>query len=110
MKNRRSGVLLPLFSMASAESWGIGEYRDVAVFARWLKAAGQSFVQILPITELPESETSPYSALTAMAIDPIYIALPALEDFVAIGGESALSADDRAALARIRSANRVAYK
>jgi 4-alpha-glucanotransferase len=96
--------------MASSRSWGIGEYRDLSAFAKWLKAAGQSFIQILPITELPESETSPYSALTAMAIDPIYISLPALEDFGALGGESALPKEDREALDRVRSSSRVAYK
>lgn len=101
--------MIPLFSLASSASWGIGEYRDLARFAAWLRAAGQAFVQILPITELPEAETSPYSALTAMAIDPIYIALPALEDFAALGGEAQLSPDDRETLARVRTSRRVAY-
>jgi 4-alpha-glucanotransferase len=110
VKRRRSGLLLPLFSMVSSESWGIGEYRDIVAVTRWMRAAGQSFIQILPITELPESETSPYSALTAMAIDPIYISLPAVEDFAALGGEGRLSTADRDALARVRSATRVAYK
>ena len=81
--------MVPLFSIASSRSWGVGEFLDLPVFARWLQAAGQSFVQMLPITEIPEHETSPYSALTAMALDPIYISLPALEDFEALGGDVA---------------------
>jgi 4-alpha-glucanotransferase len=110
MKPRRAGVMIPLFSLTSSRSWGIGEYRDVATFARWLHSAGQSFLQILPITELPETETSPYSALTAMAIDPMFIALPALEDFDAIGGEAQLPADDCTSLDRLRASARVRYR
>ena len=72
---RASGVLVPLFSLRSSNSWGVGEFPDLPAFAGWAQAAGQSFIQILPITEVPPSETSPYSALTAMAVDPIYIRL-----------------------------------
>ena len=83
--HRRSGILAPLFSLASSRSWGVGEFLDLPVFAQWLQSADQSFVQILPITEIPEADTSPYSALTAMALDPIYISVPAMEDFHAAG-------------------------
>ena len=56
--------------------------------ARWLESAGQRLLQLLPINEMPPGETSPYSALSAMAIDPQFITLDALEDFAAIGGEA----------------------
>jgi 4-alpha-glucanotransferase len=102
--------MVPLFSLLSKQSWGIGEYRDLATFCGWLRTTGHSFVQILPITELPESETSPYSALTAMALDPIFIALPALEDFAAIGGEAQLPVADREVLERLRASSRVAHR
>jgi 4-alpha-glucanotransferase len=110
MKQRRAGVMVPLFSLASTRSWGIGEYRDLPVFADWVQSAGLSFVQILPITELPESVMSPYSALTAMAIDPMYIALPELEDFAAIGGEDRLPPADREALERVRASSKIEYR
>src|SRR5439155_775134 len=35
---------------------------------------------------------SPYAALTAFALDPIYLSLDAVEDFAAAGGEAALGA------------------
>jgi 4-alpha-glucanotransferase len=106
---RRSGVLVPLFSLRSTRSWGIGEFLDLPPFARWLQAAGQAFVQILPITEMPAAETSPYSALTAMALDPIYISLPSVEDFEVSGGEAGLPAEDRDALAALRAEPGVRY-
>jgi 4-alpha-glucanotransferase len=102
-------VLVPLFSMASSRSWGIGEFLDLPEFAEWLRAAGQRFVQILPITELPESQSSPYSAMTAMALDPNFISVPAVADFSALGGEGQLPEDDRQALAALRKADRVRY-
>lgn len=109
MTPRRSGILVPLFSIASSRSWGIGEFHDLPTFARWLESAGQGFVQILPITELPEGESSPYSAMTAMAIDPIFITPSAVADFEALGGESALPAEERATLDTLRRATRVDY-
>ena len=77
---RASGVLVPLFSLRSTTSWGIGEFPDLARFAQWLKLAGQSFVQVLPINEMPAGERSPYSAMTAMAVDPIFIAVADVVD------------------------------
>lgn len=109
MTARRSGVMVPLFSLGSSRSWGVGEFGDLVDFARWLGDAGQAFVQILPITEVPDPETSPYSASTAMALDPIFIALPGVEDFQALGGDAALTADDRAAVARLRQQPQVKY-
>ena len=102
--------MIPLFSLASTESWGIGEFPDLALYARWLRDAGQSFVQILPITELPEGETSPYSALTAMALDPIFIALRDVADFSAITAATGLPADDQGILERLRSSAKVSHR
>jgi 4-alpha-glucanotransferase len=80
------------------------------VFARWLRRAGQSFVQVLPILEIPDRETSPYSALTAMALDPIFISVEGIDDFHAIGGTTAFTDDDRAALSEVQRATRVPHR
>lgn len=110
MTVRQSGVLVPLFSLVSSRSWGVGEFLDLPPFAKWARDAGQSFVQVLPFLEIPDHETSPYSALTAMALDPIFISLPEVEDFVALGGESELTPDDRASLAAVKAAPRVRHR
>jgi 4-alpha-glucanotransferase len=107
--DRRSGVLVPLFSLRSTRSWGIGEFLDLPLFSRWLQAARQSFVQILPIGEVPAAETSPYSAMTAMALDPIYISLPSLQDFEMAGGEASLPIEDLRKLEALRGTARVHY-
>ena len=64
---RQSGIAVPLFSLASSHGWGIGEFGDLPEFANWMREAGQAVIQILPIQEMPPLESSPYSAMTAMA-------------------------------------------
>jgi 4-alpha-glucanotransferase len=79
-RSRRAGISVPLFSLRSNRSWGIGEIGDLPAFAEWLRAANQSVLQILPLNELAPSESSPYSALSAMAIDPQFISIWMMDD------------------------------
>ena len=109
VSRRQSGISVPLFSLASRQGWGIGEYGDLPMFARWLSEAGQSLVQILPIQEMPPIETSPYSAMTAMALDPIYITMLNVPDFAGLGGELALDGAEVAEVARLRQSPRIEY-
>ena len=106
---RRAGILIPLFSMPSSTSWGIGEIHDIGRIARWLEAAGIGLLQLLPINELPSGETSPYSALSAMAIDPQFITMERVEDFAAIGGEPQLESALRGRLDVVRSSLGINY-
>jgi 4-alpha-glucanotransferase len=106
---RRAGVLIPLFACPSSTSWGIGDIGDVPLIARWLAGAGQRVFQLLPINEMASGQQSPYSAMSAMAIDPIFIRVNDVPEFVAIGGEQTLSPDNRARLARARQAPQVEY-
>ena len=66
-------------------------------------------MQLLPVNEMADGQSSPYSALSAMAIDPIYISLEDLEEFAAAGGEDSLSPEAREQLAKARSAPTVQY-
>ena len=103
---RHAGVLVPLFSIPSRRSWGIGEIPDLVPLARWLAAAGLDFVQFLPMNEMQAGQSSPYSALSAMAIDPIYISVESVEDWKE---DAVLAGDDLALLDRVRRAERVDY-
>lgn len=106
---RQSGVVVPLFSLVSNRGWGIGEFADLPMFSRWLMEAGQSLVQILPIHEMPPIETSPYSALTAMALDPIYISMANVSDFAGLGADLALDGAELAEIERLRRSPRIEY-
>ena len=106
---RKAGVVLPLFSIRTRHDWGIGQITDLPACASWLRTAGQRLLQILPPHELSTGETSPYGALTAFGIDPIYAGLEAIEDLSAEDVEKALGDEGRSTLVRLRSAERVDY-
>lgn len=107
---RHGGVLVPLFSIPSSASWGIGEIPDLARLARWVETAGLDIIQLLPVNEMAEGQSSPYSALSAMAIDPVFISAAGIPEFEEAGGEDALPADDRSALAQARDAQSIDYR
>jgi len=107
---RRAGLLLPLFSCPSSASWGIGDIGDIEPFTAWLAGAGQRILQLLPLNEMAPGQQSPYSAISAMAIDPIFISVPRVAEFAALGGEDSLSPDDREALAAVRRSPRIEHR
>ena len=109
LDGRRAGALVPLFSIPTARSWGIGEIADLPVLTRWLRDAGFSVVQLLPVNEMAHGQSSPYSALSAMAIDPIFISVDDIPEFAAVGGVDTLDADQQTRLAGVRSAKSVQH-
>lgn len=101
---RRAGICVPLFSLRSSRSWGIGEIGDIPAAVEWLRFAHQSVLQILPMNELAPGESSPYSALSAMAIDPRYITIPDVNEATDL--ESLWAGEIEA----VRQAPRIAYQ
>jgi isoamylase len=89
-RRRRAGVVIPLAAIRSQTGWGLGEIPDLARLAAWAGRAGFSVLQILPVAAASEVDPSPYAATSAFALDPVYLALDACEDFVAAGGRAAL--------------------
>jgi 4-alpha-glucanotransferase len=108
--DRRAGLLIPLFSCPSTASWGIGDIGDVEPVSAWLASAGQRVFQLLPLNEMAPGQQSPYSAISAMAIDPIFIRVPGVPEFEALGGEAALAPGDRDALTAVRHAPRIDHR
>lgn len=77
------GVNIPLFSLHSKESAGIGEYLDLLPMVDWLASFGGDVLQLLPLNDTG-TDKSPYNALSAFALNPIHISLsklPALEKY-----------------------------
>jgi 4-alpha-glucanotransferase len=107
---RRAGLLIPLFSCPSTDSWGIGDIGDVEPVTAWLASAGQRVLQFLPLNEMAPGQQSPYSAISAMAIDPIFIRVTEVPEFAALGGEASLSPCDRNTLAAVRRAPRIDHQ
>lgn len=71
------GIVVPLFALHSKTSCGIGEFTDLAHLFPWCKSVGFDVIQLLPLNDTG-TETSPYSALSAIALNPIHLSLHAL--------------------------------
>lgn len=110
MADRHVGINVPLFSIRSEAGWGIGEIGDLGPLVEWIAAAAMDRLLLLPLGTMQHGQTSPYSAASTLSIDPIYIRLANLDDFVGAGGLPALGDEARAALARARSASSVDYE
>ncbi|MBK1881548.1 4-alpha-glucanotransferase [Luteolibacter pohnpeiensis] len=79
---RHAGVAIPVFSLRSAESLGVGEFADLNPLADWAKLTGLKLIQILPINDTTSShswtDSYPYSAISVFALHPIYLRVDAL--------------------------------
>ncbi len=106
---RQAGVVLPLFSIRTRRDWGIGQITDLPACAQWIRRSGHRLLQVLPAYELSSGETSPYGALTAFGLDPIYVGVEAIEDLDASAIEGALGPEGQRVLERARAAERVDY-
>src|ERR1700722_13379468 len=79
MDQRVAGVLIPLFSLRTTEDLGRGEIRGLVPMADFALAIGHHMIQLLPIDETAPGENSPYSAMSVLAVDPLYISAHDLE-------------------------------
>jgi len=104
-----AGVILPLFSIRSRHDWGVGELPDLARTAPLLQRAGVRLLMTLPLLEPSPGQESPYSPVSAFALDPLYISLDAVEEMQKLGGRDALEPDDLAMLRRARGSANVRH-
>ena len=84
-----AGVVIPVFSLRSEKSHGIGDFGDLKRMIQWAASVGMQAVQILPINDTTLSHTwqdsYPYNAISIYAFNPVYCdlnALPPLNDHI----------------------------
>ena len=75
LKNRLAGISLPLSSMKVKDDWGCGDMASLQEWVEYLSNYDMHILQILPLWETAPREHCPYSALSAYAIDPVYISI-----------------------------------
>lgn len=77
-----AGVAIPVFSLRSKKSFGIGEFYDLRLMVDWACTTHQRLIQILPIndTVLHHSnyDSYPYNAVSVYALHPVYLNLEAV--------------------------------
>lgn len=74
-----AGVAIPVFSLRSKNSFGIGEFTDIKLLVDWSKKTGLKMIQLLPVNDTTAThsflDSYPYAAISAFALHPIYINL-----------------------------------
>ena len=72
-----AGVAIPVFSLRSEKSFGIGEFTDIKLLADWAATVGLKMIQILPINDTTAThsfkDSYPYAAISAFALHPVYL-------------------------------------
>ena len=82
-----AGTLVPVFSLRSENSFGVGDFGDLRKMIDWVSKTHQRVLQILPINDTTITHTwtdsYPYSCISIFALHPQYVdltALPAIAD------------------------------
>jgi len=74
---RGAGVVLPVFSLRSKNSFGTGEFTDLKLLVDWAVKTGLKMIQILPVNDTTATHTwvdsYPYAAISAFALHPLYL-------------------------------------
>lgn len=78
--DRVAGVLVPLTGLRSARSLGAGEFADLKPFGDWCAKTGIRLIQLLPVNDTG-GQSSPYSALSANALHPLYVRVTDLPEY-----------------------------
>ncbi len=73
------GICVPLFSLRTEKSCGIGEFTDLIPLINWCKSLKLDCIQLLPLDDTG-TDPSPYNPLTSCALDPVYLGLSHLPD------------------------------
>ena len=79
---RAAGVVVPVFSLRSEHSYGVGDFGDLRRMVDWAVAIGMKVIQLLPVNDTTAShswsDSYPYNIVSAFALHPHYIDLEAL--------------------------------
>ena len=76
---RGAGTAIPVFSLRSRESFGVGEFLDLKLLVNWAAATRQRVIQVLPVNDTSMTGTwedsYPYNANSSFALHPQFLRL-----------------------------------
>lgn len=77
-----AGVGLPVFSIRTRNSFGVGDFTDLKLMVDWAAKTGFKLIQVLPLNDTTgthtEADVLPYAAISAFALNPLFLHLPSL--------------------------------
>jgi len=83
-----AGVGLPVFSIRTKKSFGVGDFDDMKLFIDWAEKVGLKLIQVLPLNDTIGTHTDvdvlPYAAISAFALNPLFLHLPSIGKLPAI--------------------------
>jgi len=78
---RAAGVAIPVFSLRSEHSYGVGDFGDLRRMVDWAVATGMKFIQVLPVNDTTTDgrwhDSYPYNIVSMFALHPHYVDLEA---------------------------------
>ncbi|MBQ1828713.1 MAG: 4-alpha-glucanotransferase, partial [Prevotella sp.] len=78
---RAAGVVVPVFSLRSEHSYGVGDFGDLRRMVDWAVETGMKFIQTLPVCDTTTDghwhNSYPYNITSVFALHPHYIDLEA---------------------------------
>ena len=78
---RAAGVAIPVFSLRSEHSYGVGDFGDLRRLVDWAVLTGMRVIQILPVNDTTVNhgwqDSYPYNIISVFALHPHYIDLEA---------------------------------
>lgn len=78
---RAAGVAVPVFSLRSEHSYGVGDFGDLKLLVDWAVLTGMRVIQLLPVNDTTVShhwqDSYPYNIISVFALHPHYIDLEA---------------------------------
>lgn len=81
-KWRGTGVGIPVFSLRSQKSFGVGDFSDLKLFIDWAEKVGIKLIQVLPLNDTigthSDLDVLPYAAISAFALNPLFLHLPSI--------------------------------
>ena len=79
---RVAGVVVPVFSLRSSHSYGVGDFGDLLRLTDWAVATGMRMIQVLPVNDTTSThswtDSHPYNIVSAFALHPHYLDLEQL--------------------------------
>ena len=80
--DKLAGIVVPVFSLRSKKSWGVGDFGDLRKMIIWAHSVGLNVLQVLPVNDTTRSggweESYPYNSISIFALHPMYADLNVL--------------------------------
>jgi 4-alpha-glucanotransferase len=80
-RNKTWGVFTPLYAAHTRRSWGAGDLGDLLQYASWVDHYGGSVVATLPMLAAFDDEPSPYSPVSRLFWNELYLDVTRLPEF-----------------------------